>query len=322
DHSAVGIEDEAAAKMVREKTKSGWMIREVFLRWLQRLDDELSQPTLLLDSAGSHNNIDMRDTEQKVPWKHLRIQRLPVNSTSVTQPLGAGVISAFKRAFLDMLGCETYYARTFDGTKSISNGRAWTLIPHAWSQIKPSTLCNCFAKTPVLPTAMREELRRRRTTRDEQPERLQSTHYAQYAVRERAYFKHLIAEVQQDNVLSFRMVEDKEELAMEALHQGDAKSNVQGNARSNGDSPGSSSSRDGSVSSPLADTDLDTAAHTLKQLVGENDFLTVGGLKHIRQSAQGGSEKAQSVGKIVKQLVHACVDLSDEEIQKDGAKQQ
>lgn len=193
--------------MVTAKTESGWMTREVFVGWLQLLDDELSQPTvLLLDSAKSHNNIDMRDPEQGIQWKHLRIQRLPTNSTSVTQPLDAGVISAFKRAFLDMLGFETYYARTFDGAKCISNGRAWTLIPHAWSQTKPSTLRNCFAKTPILPTSMREELRQRQTTRAEQPERLQSTLYQQYAERERAYFEHLIADVQQDAVLSFRTV--------------------------------------------------------------------------------------------------------------------
>lgn len=150
-----------------EKTDSGWMTHEVFVRWLQLLDDELSRPTFLLDSAGSHNNIDVRNTEQRVRWKHLRIRRLPKNTTSVTQPLDAGVISAFKRAFSDMLGFETYSAHTFEKMKCISNGRAWTLIPYAWNQAKPSTLRNSFAKTPVFPITMREEPRRRQTTRDE-----------------------------------------------------------------------------------------------------------------------------------------------------------
>ncbi|KAF9145696.1 hypothetical protein BG015_011810, partial [Linnemannia schmuckeri] len=168
---------------------------------------------------------------------------------------------------------------------------------------------------------MREGLQRRQTTRAEQPERLQSTHYEQYAVRERAYFEHLIAEVQQDAVLSFRAVEDKDELVEEAPYQGDANGKGQDNTHRGGEDPDGSPNRDRSESSPLADTDLDTTAHTLKQLVGDNDFLTVDGLKHVRQGAQGGSEKAQSVGKIVKQLIHACVALSDEELQKDSAKQ-
>jgi hypothetical protein len=99
-HIPRDIEKEAAKEMAMEKTKKGWMNGEVFICWLQRLDDDLDQPTLLLmDSAGSHNNIDMRDSYGGVPWKHLRIQRLPVNSTSVTQSLDAGVISAFKRVF-------------------------------------------------------------------------------------------------------------------------------------------------------------------------------------------------------------------------------
>ncbi|KAG0254604.1 hypothetical protein BGZ95_005978, partial [Linnemannia exigua] len=277
-HFSKDIEDEAAAEMVMEKTKSGWMTREVF--------------------------------------------RLPKNSISVTQPLDAGVISALKRAFLEMLGFETYCARAFDKAKSISNGRAWALIPHAWDKIKPSTLRNCFTKTPVLPTTMREELRRRRTTRDEQRPQLQNTRYEQYAEKERAYFEHLIAEVQQDNAVTFRVVEHKDEIAKEDLRQTDAEGNRQSNASSDGDSPGGSSSRDGSISSPLADTDIDMAAHTLKQLVGDSDYLTVGGLKHVRQSAQEVSGKARSVEKIVKQLVHACIDLSDEESQKNGGKQQ
>ncbi|KAF9116738.1 hypothetical protein BGX30_005862, partial [Mortierella sp. GBA39] len=104
------------------------------------LDGDLDEPTLLLvDSAGSHNDINMRDPYDGVPWKHLRIQRLPVNSTSVTLPLDAGVISAFKRVFLEMLGFETYYARNFDQTTSITNGHAWSLVPYAWDQMKPFT---------------------------------------------------------------------------------------------------------------------------------------------------------------------------------------
>lgn len=141
------------------RTKKRWMTGGVFVPWLQDLDDDLDQPTLLLlDSAGPHNNIDERDPYGGEPWKHLRIQRLPKNSTSVTQPLDAGVVSAFKRVFLEMLDLETYYARNFDETTTITYGRAWSMVPYAWDQMKPSTLRNCFAKAPVLPTQMRDSL--------------------------------------------------------------------------------------------------------------------------------------------------------------------
>jgi len=57
-----GIEKEAAGWMYARMTDSGWMNRDLFVEWLQRLDDDATQPTLLLlDSTGAHNNIDMRE---------------------------------------------------------------------------------------------------------------------------------------------------------------------------------------------------------------------------------------------------------------------
>lgn len=112
-------------------------------------------------------------------------------------------------------------------------------------------------------------------------------------------------------MLSFRTVADKDELAKEELHQVDAGDNGQNNTRGGGNSPGDFSTRDGSGSSPIADADLYATAQTLKQLAGGSDVLTVDGIKHVRQNAQGGSEKAQSVRKAMKQLVHACVALGD-----------
>jgi len=176
-------------------TESGWMNRDIFVEWLKLFDDELSQPTLLLlDSAGAHNDIDMRDQQNHIPWKHLHIQRLPKNSTSVTQPLDAGVISVFKRAFLEMLSNETHLIRNYGNKKNISNGLAWTLIPYAWSRVKALTLRNCFAKTPILSPEMREQLRRWPSTPTEQEQSLQYSRHDRYQEQERAYFEHLIAE--------------------------------------------------------------------------------------------------------------------------------
>ncbi|KAK3837716.1 MAG: hypothetical protein JOS17DRAFT_771232 [Linnemannia elongata] len=169
---------------------------------------------------------------------------------------------------------------------------------------------------------MREELRRRRTTRDERRSTLQDTRYQQYAEDEKVYFEHLIAEVRQDNAVIFKMVEHEEELAEEELHRADVEGNGQISTHGGGNSPRDSSNRDGSQSSPLADTDLDTPAHMTNQLAGDGDFFTVDRLKQLRQGAQGGPEKPQNVRKIVKQLVHACVALGDDEVQKDGAEQQ
>jgi len=304
--------------MTMARAEKGWMTGDVFVPWLQQLDDELSQPTLLLlDSAGAHSNVDMRDPYYGIPWRHLCIRRLPPNSTSVTQPLDAGVISAFKRAFLEKLGREIYLARNFDQTTSISNGRAWTLIPYVWDEMKPSTLRNCFAKTPVLPTEMREELRRRRPTKDEQQSEPQHTQYEQYKEQEKAYFEHIIAEVRTGNGVDFRVVESRDEQAQEELQQVDVEGEGQDNADRDEASLGESSSREESGSSPIADTDIYTTIQTLKHLAGDSDVLTIDGIKRIRKSVERGPGRMQEVRKAVKQLVRVCTAVGNAELDKD-----
>ncbi|KAG0196561.1 hypothetical protein BGX33_001523, partial [Mortierella sp. NVP41] len=56
-------------------------------------------------------------------WKHLRIERLPPNSTSVTQPLDQGIISVFKRQYLEMLSNKAITKQYATG-KKITNGEA------------------------------------------------------------------------------------------------------------------------------------------------------------------------------------------------------
>ena len=175
------------------------------MKWLKALDDQLTESSLLLlDSAPQHNDIDMRDSDTNEPWKRLRIQRLPVNSTSVTQPLDAGVISVFKRAFPEMLSHETYVVRTFDNAKAISNGHAWSMIPYAWNSVKAMTLRNCFAKTPVLPDDMSEQLRAMPVADAEQNHVLRYSRLHLYKTQEKAYFEHLVASLDEENNLVSR----------------------------------------------------------------------------------------------------------------------
>ncbi|KAG0344663.1 hypothetical protein BGZ54_005801, partial [Gamsiella multidivaricata] len=78
-------------QILKKIRRKGWMKNDVFVGWLRMFDGDLSQPTfLLLDPAGAHNNIDMRDLRTNTPWKHLHIRRLPKNTTSVVQPLDEG----------------------------------------------------------------------------------------------------------------------------------------------------------------------------------------------------------------------------------------
>jgi hypothetical protein len=53
EHIPRDVEKEAAAKMTMTRTRKGWMDGEVFVRWLQKLDDDLDQPALLLMDSRS-----------------------------------------------------------------------------------------------------------------------------------------------------------------------------------------------------------------------------------------------------------------------------
>ena len=155
------VEDETKDRMEIRKNDSGWMNRDIFMRWLIDLDRQLERPTpQLLDSCPAHSNIDVLDPAYRYRdnWKFLTVQRLPKNSTPVTQPLDAGIISIIKRALLELLSRETSLVHTYDKSKAISNEHAWSHIPYAWNKIKSSTVRNCFAKTPVLPDDMRQQL--------------------------------------------------------------------------------------------------------------------------------------------------------------------
>jgi hypothetical protein len=294
------------------------MTGDVFISWLQDLDDDLDHPSLLLlDSAGSHNNIDERDPYGGISWRHLRIQRLPKNSTPVTQPLDAGIISAFKRVFLEMLGFETYYARNFDQTTTITNGRAWSLVPYAWDQMKPSTIRNCFAKTPVLPPQMRDHLRQQQPTKEEQQQPTpRYTQHETYRAQEKAYFEHIVAEIGVKSGLYFRVEESGEEVARGALQQVDVIGGRQDAVNGDGDSVGEASSRN---SSPLSDTDINTTIQTLKDLAGDSNVLTTDGFKRARWRAQHDSEGGQEIGKIVKQFVRDFAAVRNKALRKDVA---
>jgi hypothetical protein len=110
--------------MTAVKNKSGYMNSSLFLEWLHTLDNELTRPSLLiLDSCSAHTDIDEGDPATKKPWKHIRIERLPLNSTSITQPLDKGVISVFKRRYLEIL-CDQIISKSYGSDTAIKNGKA------------------------------------------------------------------------------------------------------------------------------------------------------------------------------------------------------
>ncbi|KAG0247932.1 hypothetical protein DFQ27_001396, partial [Actinomortierella ambigua] len=107
-------------------------------------------PTHLMTSVKNETGLEDGDPETGEPWKNIHIERLPVNSTAVTQPLDQGVISVFKRKFLHMLS-DVVISATYGTCEAVTNGIAWSLIPYAWSHMKEPTLRHCFEVSGLLP---------------------------------------------------------------------------------------------------------------------------------------------------------------------------
>ncbi|KAE8992425.1 hypothetical protein PR001_g20948 [Phytophthora rubi] len=72
-----------------------WMTGSIFREWLHNLDREMrlvGHHILLLDNASSHKTGDLVCT-------NIRVEFLPPNITTYLQPMDAGIIALFKRAY-------------------------------------------------------------------------------------------------------------------------------------------------------------------------------------------------------------------------------
>lgn len=81
--------------VVYANTNKGWMTRALFTLWVRDLNKHMESEgrhiLLLLDGASAHHIAE--------PLSHVETCVLPPNTTSVLQPMDAGVISALKARF-------------------------------------------------------------------------------------------------------------------------------------------------------------------------------------------------------------------------------
>ncbi|KAG0271032.1 hypothetical protein BGZ95_001230, partial [Linnemannia exigua] len=66
-------------------------------------------------------------------------------------------INIFKRYYVEMLTNQAIVNKYVHGRK-VTKGEAWSLILYAWSQVKASTLRQCFRTSKVLPKTMADNL--------------------------------------------------------------------------------------------------------------------------------------------------------------------
>jgi hypothetical protein len=88
------LDPDVKAKLDTSFGGSGYMTTELFTTWLLAFDAAMDgrQIALLMDNAPGHGK--EGGLEQQL--RNIRLIRLPKNTTSVSQPLDAGIIMSFK----------------------------------------------------------------------------------------------------------------------------------------------------------------------------------------------------------------------------------
>ena len=125
-----------------------WMNGQLFEEWLRKLNCRMARQNrhilLFLDNAPSHPTVQM---------SHVKLQFFPPNTTSVSQPMDAGIIQAvklkYRRRQLSHMIIKMEVFSSMTGTellKQISVLDAIHWVAEAWNELTPETISKCYAK--------------------------------------------------------------------------------------------------------------------------------------------------------------------------------
>ena len=130
--------------------QSAWMTALIFQDWLKKLDAKMSRAKrnilLLLDNAPSHivTNLELVS---------ITVTFLPPNTTSVMQPMDAGIIAAFKKRYRHFQVQSALLAEAVGTTNNIYKVdilQAIRWCQDAWQMIQPSAIENCWRHTGLV----------------------------------------------------------------------------------------------------------------------------------------------------------------------------
>lgn len=146
---------EIIEKINYRANKNAWMTSKIFTEWLTELDNLLYQENrkaiLFVDNFSGHS------TEYQPT--NIVMAYLPPNTTSVTQPLDAGIIAAIKfryKKILSSLLVDKYInsndendendENTYSNSRKINLVQALEIIVQSFEEISEKTINNCFKK--------------------------------------------------------------------------------------------------------------------------------------------------------------------------------
>ncbi|XP_067650982.1 tigger transposable element-derived protein 6-like [Haliotis asinina] len=129
--------------------KKAWMTSDMFRDWLRSFDRQMRSRgrhvILLCDNAASHNCANVKLTNVKVHF-------LPPNTTSHIQPMDAGIIRTFKAHYKKYLVKHFIRCAEDDLPQTLNLREALRFVKTAWSEVKSSTIQNCYRHVDIIPT--------------------------------------------------------------------------------------------------------------------------------------------------------------------------
>ena len=123
---------------------SAWMNGEIFFDYIQKLNCEFikqkSSILLFIDNCSAHPS--------NLSFSNVKIIFLPPNTTSVLQPMDAGIIKCFKGSYRVNLARKLISLVDSSSTQIRSNelgfSEAVCMAYAAWDELNPKTISNCF----------------------------------------------------------------------------------------------------------------------------------------------------------------------------------
>jgi len=134
------------------------MAQVQFDRWLKDLDEDMRQQgrkiALLIDGASGYGG------SMHAGLTNVTVAQLPPNTTSVTQPLDAGVIRSFKVKYAQQMLeiISQVRSETNNPEATVSNGVLWSCLVDAWEKVTPGCIRNGFHHVPVMTTIHKDQL--------------------------------------------------------------------------------------------------------------------------------------------------------------------
>jgi len=136
--------------------KKAWMRSDIFIPWLEALNKKFAsgrrQVLLLVDNAPSHFQ------NGEIPlFSNMTVHCLPPNCTAHLQPMDAGIINDFKviykRLYLEDIIKRFEELQPSDASSlhKIEIRKAIDFISSAWSEVRTTTIANCWKHTGILP---------------------------------------------------------------------------------------------------------------------------------------------------------------------------